>query len=557
MEIDCVEQVRGYVEEILKQEGEEMRALVVDQETASIISLVYSRSDILRQSVYLFETLEDETREVLPHLKGIFLIRPTERNFFLLAEEILHPKYKSYEVNVTNFVAPTLTTKLALADRHRVVDVLRQVYADFYAIDRFLFSLDVPTPLQTSSLFFEEHVERMVEGITAALLAFRLHPCIRCSNRSDRSSRLATGVLATMERHATTFSFKQVEHPPVLLILDRKDDPVSPLLHQWTYRAMIHELYGIHMNRVVKCEVGEAIQAPEIVLNAEYDDFYRQNIHSNWGELGEHLRALMEDLRRKSNSTTKFDSIDAMKAFFDSYPEFKRLQGAANKHVALLSELSEIVKRRGLLAVSEVEQMISCQQDHSNVVQMLEALIDNPQITDYDIVKCLCLYALRYETDSNHKLPGLIRRYSQSRPDVASVTSLLKGVLTYAGSSVRVGDLYSRQGLFKKAKKMVKGLKGIDNVYTQHIPLLKQILDSLVNGNLSEIDYPSVGRSAGEGGLKASVVMVFIVGGATYEEEALVHQWNREVVSPKVILGANTIHNSHAFLDEVKEAFLH
>jgi len=28
------------------------------------------------------------------------------------------------------------------------------------------------------------------------------------------------------------------------------DDPVTPLLQQWTYQAMIHELLGIHNNRV-------------------------------------------------------------------------------------------------------------------------------------------------------------------------------------------------------------------------------------------------------------------------------------------------------------------
>lgn len=38
---------------------------------------------------------------------------------------------------------------------------------------------------------------------------------------------------------------------PVLLILDRRDDPVTPLLSQWTYQAMVHELLGLNDNRVV------------------------------------------------------------------------------------------------------------------------------------------------------------------------------------------------------------------------------------------------------------------------------------------------------------------
>lgn len=35
---------------------------------------------------------------------------------------------------------------------------------------------------------------------------------------------------------------------PVVLLLDRRDDPVTPLLTQWTYQAMIHELIGIKDN---------------------------------------------------------------------------------------------------------------------------------------------------------------------------------------------------------------------------------------------------------------------------------------------------------------------
>jgi hypothetical protein len=36
----------------------------------------------------------------------------------------------------------------------------------------------------------------------------------------------------------------------LLLILDRHNDPVTPLLSQWTYQAMVHELLGISNGRV-------------------------------------------------------------------------------------------------------------------------------------------------------------------------------------------------------------------------------------------------------------------------------------------------------------------
>jgi len=53
-----------------------------------------------------------------------------------------------------------------------------------------------------------------------------------------------------MEDNAALFDFRPTQTPPVLVILDRLNDPVTPLLTQWTYQAMVHELLGIINGRV-------------------------------------------------------------------------------------------------------------------------------------------------------------------------------------------------------------------------------------------------------------------------------------------------------------------
>jgi vacuolar protein sorting-associated protein 45 len=53
-----------------------------------------------------------------------------------------------------------------------------------------------------------------------------------------------------MSRENALFDFRQPEVPPVLLIIDRREDPITPLLNQWTYQAMVHELIGIKNNIV-------------------------------------------------------------------------------------------------------------------------------------------------------------------------------------------------------------------------------------------------------------------------------------------------------------------
>ena len=52
------------------------------------------------------------------------------------------------------------------------------------------------------------------------------------------------------ERELFDFGARGGDTAPVVLLLDRRDDPVTPLLLQWTFQAMVHELIGISTNRV-------------------------------------------------------------------------------------------------------------------------------------------------------------------------------------------------------------------------------------------------------------------------------------------------------------------
>jgi vacuolar protein sorting-associated protein 45 len=71
------------------------------------------------------------------------------------------------------------------------------------------------------------------------------------------------------------FDFRQSDPAPVLLIIDRREDPVTPLLNQWTYQAMVHELIGIRNNIVnLKNVPGISKELEEVILSAEYDEFY-------------------------------------------------------------------------------------------------------------------------------------------------------------------------------------------------------------------------------------------------------------------------------------------
>lgn len=82
------------------------------------------------------------------------------------------------------------------------------------------------------------------------LLALKKKPLIRYAKNSLLCTKLAREVRYHITQEEQLFEFRKPDTPPILLLVDRREDPVTPLLTQWTYQAMVHELLGIENGRV-------------------------------------------------------------------------------------------------------------------------------------------------------------------------------------------------------------------------------------------------------------------------------------------------------------------
>lgn len=82
----------------------------------SIVSLLYSQSEIFLKEVYLFERIDTNVRnEGLKHLKCIVFIRPTKENVEYLCNELKYPKYGTYYICKYNIFFIFIITYLFLS----------------------------------------------------------------------------------------------------------------------------------------------------------------------------------------------------------------------------------------------------------------------------------------------------------------------------------------------------------------------------------------------------------------------------------------------------------
>ena len=144
-------------------------------------------------------------------------------------------------------------------------------------------------------------------------------------------------------------------------------------------------------------------------MSASNDEFYRYNMYSNFGEIGQTIKTLVQNFQKKAKSHSNIESIGDIKDFVASYPEFKKMSGTVSKHVALVGELSKEVKENCLLDVSECEQNIVCGLEKEIPLTKLQQVLGLPKIAPKDALRLVALYTIRYGREVEKNLDLICR----------------------------------------------------------------------------------------------------------------------------------------------------
>ena len=531
-------------------------------------------------SLYFFRVSSQQI--TLSYLKCVVLIRPTSENIRLLAKEIANPRYGSYFVYFTNRASKADLKTLAESDGNEVVGDVKEIPSDFLVFDSHVFTVKVMSPIknlrwnQTNSA-----LNRCTDGIRSLMLALKGTRANICWAKDDLQKMTLCQELAQGIKNEIA-SDGGLPGDTLIVLLDRRIDPITPLLNQWTYQAMVHELIGLNNNRVDltgREEIPDEMK--NLTLSGDSDEFYRLNMYANFGEIGEAIQKLVKNFQEKKGNMGgkggKLDSISDIKDFITEYPEFKKMSGTVSKHVALVTELSKEVTANDLCKVSELEQNIACGQERDNSISHLLEILKMENIRKKDALRLISLYTIRYEREVQKNLDVLCRSVRGMYLYTYNSCILLFVFYFYLYSFAKIfflqlisdvprKEVYEVIEMTKKFSRhksrylfddnstpfstnFFKGLKGVENVYTQHIPLItKEFLPDFVRGKKREdfhyekppIDVPAK-------------VILFFVGGITYEETRAVAMFNRDN-GTNVVIGGTSILNFDNHMEFMREA---
>lgn len=183
-----------------------------------------------------------------------------------------------------------------------------------------------------------------------------------------------------------------------LIITERKEDPATPLVFDWSYLSMLNDIIHIEDNKVTL--KGDSGTAKSYNLFAQEDEFLRANMYSNYGEVASNIEDFLKRITDKKKNTQNIQNFEDMRKVLDSMPEMRKESGNLNKHYELIDEIIKKVKTRRLLEIGEIEQTLVAKENKNDSFKAISEIIDDEKFSSFDIFRLCVLYNLKYEGDS-------------------------------------------------------------------------------------------------------------------------------------------------------------
>jgi hypothetical protein len=527
-----------------------VKALLLDRDTFDIISVTMTRTELYSHEVVLIEQLSvrvDKDKDPsLAAINCVCLLRPTQENAELLARELSSPTFQKYQLFFTGPIEQRELQTIARADSKDIVGLVQEVFLDFLPLHGRLFSLDIADVSDIRGDRPDNLTARIAEGLFAALCALRSRPLIRY----DTTSRACEGVASHLSRLATSYhsEFFSNERDPVILVLvvDRRIDPVTPLMHLFYYGSCLHDLLGISHN-VVHVGDHEHILDERIDReSARYFPAYMQDAGDWIAERARRHNERLAGAQRLGESGGGLEELAGrVQDALVNHSEPLFVQNHRDLYQAVFNEIT----RQGLFDVAQIEQMIVT---GGGDIDLVLRTIRLPTVSPANALRVALLAALRSE-EKPERIEALRRALSEKATWGNGELSYFETLCRIAGRSRRgeYGEIFSKGGLLNFVAGL-RELKSNEGQFEKYKSPLSGIISAVKDGRLSETAFRVPDDRRPKGTIRR--VLVFYVGGATYEDFRIATAASTD--GWEVVVGGTTVHNAASFLENEVRPFI-
>jgi syntaxin-binding protein 1 len=386
--------------------------LVVDRKAMRCISAAVGMYDIMERRVTLVEDIEKK-RAPFKDMGVIYLLAPTEDSVNRLIADFENPLYgKSVFVFFLGRLAEKQLEKIKnCRPLLKRLKALSEANVDFLAKELRAFHFDM------RRAFMDVYIRRgrtkieyrLAEKLISICSVLNEYPHIRYAKDSPSAMTLAKTLDVRLNQFLKNPDFwfygdnaHSDRERATLLILDRKDDCLTPLMHDFTYQSMVNDLLQIKDDKITLVQEmdaldddydddyddddsgggrdyskGKEMSEKEQALNeANAKDILLNENDNIWVELrGKHIAEVINTLsdrcREMVNSDTsgfsnkdkgKTMSLSQMSSALKALPEYKEVMAKLSEHMQIAHQCMDKFNSSNLLELAELEQTLATGQ---------------------------------------------------------------------------------------------------------------------------------------------------------------------------------------------------
>ncbi|KAI0018382.1 Sec1-like protein [Xylariomycetidae sp. FL0641] len=541
------------------------KILVIDESSKKIIDNVAKEDDILNHNIANIERIE-ERRDMNPSMDAIYLISPQPHIVDCLMSDIERRRYKRCFLVWTAVLDPQLRRRIDGSP------VAKQAIAGFetLSIDYFPREAQVVTfrdPWSFPILYhpacnghIRKHMQDLAQKITGLCVSLGEYPKVRYyrpKNPIHEASVLCSHLARFVSEELDEYAQWNPNFPPpsnrpqgVLIVTDRSLDLMAPLLHEFTYQAMAHDLLPIKDGDKTTFHMTVNEGSPDAeekdVELSEKDKVWVDNRHRHMKDTIDKLMGDFQKFLDQNPHFTNADgnttSINAIKDMMAGLPEFTEMKEAYSLHLTMAQECMNIFQHHKLSEMSPIEQSMATGLDEDfrkpkNVLDTIVRLLDDDAVKQSDRLRLIIMFLLYRDGVISEDIKRLLAHASLPPQDGEVIANMeLLGGRTTKGLKDPRRDI---QPLFPIDTKTPLPE---DSYMSRFNPAVKSMLENLCRGALDQTAFPYVKPPTdpnedaliGQGSLRAAKpswagagrrvvenrqrIIVFMAGGATFSE---------------------------------------
>ncbi|CAD5188647.1 unnamed protein product [Musa acuminata subsp. malaccensis] len=613
------------------------KVLIMDKITVKVMSYSCKMADITEEGVSLVEDLY-KRRQPLPSMDAIYFIQPTKENVvrFLADMSGRSPLYRKAFVFFSSPVNKELVTLIKKdASVLPRIGALSEMNLEYFAIDSQGFVTDHERALEE---LFGENAEgshkynaclnTMAIRVATVLASLREFPNVRY--RAAKSSldvsmlttlrdlvptKLAAAVWNYLAKYKATIPDFPQRETCELLIVDRSIDQIAPIIHEWTYDAMCHDLLNMDGNKYthevsLSFKTGSTTEKKEVLLE-DHDPIWLELRDAHIADASERLHEKMTNFITKNKAAQihhssrdggELSTRDLQK-MVQALPQYSEQIDKLSLHVEIAGKINRVIREQGLREVGQLEQDLVF--GDAGTKELINFLRTKQDVSRENKLRLMMLYASIYpEKFEGEKGSKLMELAQLSSDDMIAVNNMryLGGSDTKKAS----GSGFSLKFDISKKKHAVRKERNSEETWqlSRFYPLIEELLEKLSNGNLPKDEYPCMNdpsptfhgtsqntsvrtthaqpaqahsvrsrptatwarpRNSDDGYSSDSIlrhsssdlrkmgqrIFIFIIGGATRSELRVVHKLTSKL-NREIILGSSSLDDPPQFITKLK-----